>query len=61
MQCRQNSNFEETDTESTTGKNDGFWLLWVIFKEYVKQKAFMALLRKANCQSVDIYRLTKNQ
>ena len=26
---------EETGTERSTGKNDGFWLLWGIFKEYI--------------------------
>ena len=39
-------NFEEIDTEPSTGKNDGFWLLWVIFKEYIKQNIIMALLKK---------------
>ena len=39
-------NFEEIDTEPSTGKNDGFWLLWVIFKEYIKQNIVMALLKK---------------
>ena len=25
------------DSERLTGKNDGFWLLWGIFKQYIKQ------------------------
>ena len=40
-------NFEEIDTELSTGKNDGFWLLWGIFKEYKKQNIIMVVLRKA--------------
>ena len=42
-------------------KSDGFWLLWGIFNEYIKQNVIMAMLRKANFHSVDIYRLMKNQ
>ena len=41
-------NFEEMDTKPSTGKNDGFWLLWGIFKEYIKQNIILAVLRKAN-------------
>ena len=48
VKCRQNVNFEETDTKRLTGKNDGFWLLWQIFKEYIKQNIIMAVLRKAH-------------
>ena len=41
------------------GKNDGAWLLWGTFKEYLKQNIITAVLRKANAHSVLIYRLTK--
>ena len=51
---RRNVNFENIDTEPATGKNDGFWLLWGIFKEYIKQNIIMAVLRKAHSHSVDI-------
>ena len=47
------------DTEHLTGKNNGFWELWGIFKEYVKQNIIMAVLRKAHCHSVVICRLLK--
>ena len=40
-------------------KNDGFWLLWGIFKEYVKQNIIMAVLRIANADLVAICRLIK--
>ena len=36
------------NTKRLTGKNDGFWLLWGIFKEYIKQNIIMAVLRKAH-------------
>ena len=52
-------NFEEIDTEPSTGKNDGFWLLWVTFKEHIKQNTIMALLKKTNSHLVDICRLIK--
>ena len=52
-------NFEEMDTEHLTGKNDGFWVLWELFKEYVKQNTIMAVLRKAHSHSVVICRLLK--
>ena len=42
-----------------TEKNDGVWLLWGIFKEYLKQNIIMAVLRKANTHSVVICRLIK--
>ena len=54
---RQNMNFEGMGTEHLTGKNDGIWLLWVIFKEYIKQNIITAVLRKANAHSVIICRL----
>ena len=59
VKCHPNVNFEEMDTEGSTGKNDGFWLLWGIFNEYIKQNIFMAVLRKANSHSVVICRLIK--
>ena len=27
VKCRRNMNFEEIDTEPSTGKHDGFWIL----------------------------------
>ena len=59
MKCYQNVNFEEMDTEHSTGKNHGFWLLWGIFKEYIKQNIIMAVLRKASSHSIVICRLIK--
>ena len=47
------------DTEPSTEKHDRFWLLWEIFKEYIKQNIIMAVLRKANTHLVIIYRLIK--
>ena len=44
---------------SYTGKNDGAWLLWGIFKEYLKQNTITVVLRKANAHSVVIFRLIK--
>ena len=52
-------NFEEMDIELSTRKNDGFWLLWEIFKEHIKHSIIMAVLRKANGHSVVICRLIK--
>ena len=46
VKCRQIVNFEEMDTEWSRGKNYGFWVLWRIFKEYLKQNIIMAVLRK---------------
>ena len=57
----RNLNFEKMDTASYTGKNDGVWLLWGIFKEYLKQNIITAVLRKANAHSFVICRLIKNQ
>ena len=54
---RRNMNFEGMGTEHLTGKNDGIWLLWGIFKEYIKQNIITAVLRKANAHSVVICRL----
>ena len=33
VKCYQNVNFEEIDTETSKGKNDGCWLLPGIFKD----------------------------
>ena len=52
-------NFEEIDTEWSAGKYYGFWVLWKIFKEYIKQNIIMAVLRKAKSHSVAICRLIK--
>ena len=46
VKCRQIVNFEEMDTEWSRGKNYGFWVLWGIFKEYLKQNIIMPVLRK---------------
>ena len=59
VKCRQTVNFEEMDTEWSNGKNYGFWVLWGIFKEYVKENIIMAVLIKSNSHSVTIYRLIK--
>ena len=61
VKCHENVNFEEINTESSTGKNDGVRLIWGIFKEHIKQNIIMAMLRKANSNSVNNYRLIKNQ
>ena len=59
VKCHRNVNFEETDTERSTGKNDGLWLLWGISKEYIKQNIIMAVLRKENSRLVVICKLIK--
>ena len=59
VKCCWNENFEEIDTECSTGKDDGFWALWGIFKENIKQNIIMAVLRKANYYSSVIFRLIK--
>ena len=59
VKCRRNVNFEEIDTEPSTGKNGGVWLLWGIFKEYIKQSIIMTVSRKSNSHSVDICKLIK--
>ena len=51
VKCRRNLNFEKMDTAPCTGKNDRFWLLWGIFREYIKQNIITAVLRKANAHS----------
>ena len=57
----RNLNFEKMDIASYTGKIDGVWLLWGIYKEYLKQNIITVVLRKANAHSVVIYRLIENQ
>ena len=52
VKCRRNVNFEEKNTERSTGKNDGFWLQWGIFKEYIKQSIIMVVLKKPRCHLV---------
>ena len=49
---RWNLNFQQE-------KNNWYWLLWGIFKEYIKQNIVMAVLRKANAHLVVICRLIK--
>ena len=63
VKCRRNLNFGKMVTTPYTGKNDEFWLLWIlgIFKEYIKQNIITAVLRKATAHSVVISRLIKNQ
>ena len=55
----QNVILEEMHTEPPTGKNDAFWLLWEIFKDYIKENIIIAVLRKADSHSVVICRLIK--
>ena len=52
--------FEEIDTQCSTGKNYGFWVLWGIFKEYIKQNIIMAVFWKTNSHSAVICSLIKN-
>ena len=59
VKCRRNVNFEEMDTERSTGKNNEFWLLRGIFKENIKENIIVEVLRKANYYSVVICRLIK--
>ena len=37
VKCPRNLNFEKMDTASYKRKHDGVWLLWRIFKAYLKQ------------------------
>ena len=59
VKYHRNVNFEEIDTEPSTTKNDGFWLLRGLYKEYIKQNVIMTVLKKANSHSVVICRLIK--
>ena len=52
-------NFEEMDTECSARINYGFWVLWGIFKEYIKQNIIMAVFWKTNSHLVVICRLIK--
>ena len=45
--CR-NVDFEEMDTDCSTGKSYRFWVMSGIFKEYIKQNINMAVSKKAN-------------
>ena len=47
--------------ESNWEKNDGFWLLWGIFHEYIEQNIITEVLRKAIFHSADICKLMQNQ
>ena len=61
LNIRQNVARWDARDERNKEKDDGFWLLWGIFNEYIKQNIIMALLRKANFHSVDICRMLKNR
>ena len=56
--CRRNVNFEEMDTELSTGESNRFSLLGEIVMNYIKQNIIMAVLRKANSHSVVIFRFS---
>ena len=47
VKCCQNVNVEEIDTEPSTGKNDGFWLMWGLFKRYIKPKYYYSSVKKS--------------
>ena len=44
LKCCCTVDFEETNTECSTGKNFGFWVLRGIFNEYIKQNIIRAVL-----------------
>ena len=46
VKWRQHVNLEEMDTELVQQEKYGSWVLWGIFKEYIKQNIIMAVLRK---------------
>ena len=48
VKSRRNVNFGEMNIERLTEINDGFWLLWGILKEYIKQNIIMTVFKKAN-------------
>ena len=56
LTIRQNVARWDAKEERNQEKDDGFWLLWRIFNEYIKQNIIMA-----NFYSVDIWILMKNQ
>ena len=45
---------EEIDNDLSRGKNNGFWLLWGTFDQYIKENV-MKVLRKAKSHSVYIW------
>ena len=47
MKCCRNVDFEEMDTECSIGKGYEFWVLWAIFKEYIKQNIIVAVSKFA--------------
>ena len=55
----QDMNCEEMDTDYSTGKHNGFRLLWGIFKEYIKQNIMTVVLRKTHSHSFVTWRLIK--
>ena len=63
VKCCRKMDFEEMDPECSIGKSYGFWVLWGMFKEYIKQNIIMAVLRKADSDLVVICicRVIKNQ
>ena len=48
VKCNQNVSFEEIFTEPSAGKNDGFLLLWGLFKEDIKQNFIHVSIKKSN-------------
>ena len=61
LTIRRNVARWDAKEERNPEKDDGFWLLWGIFNEYIKQNIIMVELIKVNFYSVDICRLIKNQ
>ena len=59
VKCPRYLNFEKMDTASYAGKNEGVWLLWGKFRDYLKQNIITAVLRKANAHSGIICKLIK--
>ena len=56
VKCLQNDNFEEIDTETSTGENDRVWLLWGIFKEYIRQNIYYdGSIKKSKFQIMNNY------
>ena len=60
VKCHRNVNFEEIDTECSTGKNDGLYC-----EEYLRsilnKNNLMKVIRKESSHSVDICRFIKHQ
>ena len=61
VKYRRNVNLEEIDIELVQQEKYELWVLWGIFKEYIKQNIIMAVSRKVSSHSVVICQLTKNQ